>query len=118
MAIACGKSASAIPSGDELENYVEIRAYADCRCKLERRAQFLNNKRFRELIIRNYGSKRINNVIYIMATAFCYLIKVHGMTQFAITVTRGDFGLTNILQTWKKIIDAGLIAYSGPMYAR
>ena len=74
------------------------------RCDIEEGdLRFLDNNRLRKIIHDLYRHKRKGKIIYITATAVCHLANQYGQMFLALPVAIGDFGLTNLYQTARKV---------------
>lgn len=85
-------------------------------CGIEEGLRFLDNNRLRKIIHSLYRHKRKGKVIYITATALCQLSNRYGQTFLALPVVIGDFGLTNLYQTARKVAVTVLLGGIGPLY--
>jgi len=85
-------------------------------CGIEEGLRFLDNDRLRKIIHDLYRHKRKGKIIYITATAVCQLANRYGQTFLALPIAIGDFGLTNLYQTARKIGVTALLGGVGPLY--
>lgn len=85
-------------------------------CGIDEGVRFLDNERLRKIIHDLYRSKSKNRIIYITGTALCHLSKMYGQTFLALPVAIGDFGLTNLYQTLRKVVVTLLLGGVGPLY--
>ena len=93
--------------------YIDV-DYIDC--GVEEGLRYLDNDRIRKIIHDLYANKRRGKIIYITATAVCHLAKTYGKDFLALPFTIGDFGLTNVYQTTRKIFVTVLLGAVGPLY--
>ena len=98
-----------IRGGDDFINVDYIQ------CNIEDGLRYLDDTRLRRIIHNLYRHKRKGKLIYIIATAVCHLANQHGQTFLALPVAIGDFGLTNLYQTVRKIVATVLLGAVGPL---
>lgn len=84
-------------------------------CDLERGVRYLDDNRLRKIIHDLFRSKRKGKIIYITATAVCHLANLYGRTFLALPFAVGDFGLTNVYQTSRKVFATVLLGGVGPL---
>lgn len=94
-------------------DYIDV-DYIDC--GVEEGLRYLDNDRIRKIIHDLYAHKRRGRLIYITATAVCHLAKTYGKEFLALPFAIGDFGLTNVYQTTRKICVTVLLGAVGPLY--
>lgn len=82
-------------------------------CAIEQGIGFLENKRLRKIVISLYRKKGRAKIIYITATALCQIADQYGITFLAFPVAIGDFGITNLYQTSRKLVGTTLIGAAG-----
>jgi len=85
-------------------------------CGIEEGLRFLDNERLRKIIHDLYRHKRKGKIIYITATALCKIANQYGQTFLALPVAIGDFGLTNLYQTVRKVGVTVLLGGVGPLF--
>ena len=85
-------------------------------CNIEEGIRYLNDIRLRKIIIDLYRHKRKGKIIYITATAFCNIANKYGQTFLALPFAIGDFGLTSLYQTIRKVVVTILLGAIGPLY--
>lgn len=90
--------------------------YISDRCTIEEGVRFLDNERLRKIIHDIYRYKRRGKIIYITATAFCHIANKYGTTFLDLPFAVGDFGLTNVYQTTRKIFVTILLSTVGPLF--
>lgn len=98
LGISLGTSVGFLSRGGVLIDSDYIRD----RCQIETGIGFLDNPRFRQIVKNLYKYKKQGQIIYITATALCYLITDHGRNYWNLPVTIGDFGLTSLYHTLRK----------------
>ena len=112
--LACGLSgltyASMYRGGADFINV----DYLDC--GIENGVHFLDNDRLRKIIHDLYSHKRKGQMIYITATALCHLANQYGQNFIALPFAIGDFGFTNLYQTFRKGLVSVLVGFSGTLY--
>lgn len=89
---------------------------SDITCGIEEGLRFLDNDNFKLIIHKLYRNKRKGKLIYITATALCHLIHNHHKMVLAMPFNIGNFGLTNLYQTARKITVTILLGAVGPLY--
>ena len=124
--IFAGNSSLSIPNGGDLtmedldlclDSARVPKHLYDCMSVYPYGASYLENNRFRNIIGRDFKSKKLKNqVIYITVSALCRLIQDNGGFQWSapIPFIVKDFGITDLIQTMKKVIGTGFIAV-GPL---
>ena len=85
-------------------------------CGIDEGVRFLDNNRSIKIIHDLYRHKRKGKIIYITATAVCQLANRYGQTFLALPVAIGDFGVTNLYQTARKVGVTVLLGGVGPLY--
>ena len=92
--------------------------YIKSTCNIKEGVSYLDDIRLRNIIIDLYRHKVKGNgkIIYITATAICHLANRYGKTFFALPFAMGDFGLTNVYQTFRKALVTILLGAVGPVY--
>lgn len=85
-------------------------------CGIEEGLHFLDNKRVRKIILDLYRHKRKGKIIYITATAVCHIANQYGVMFSALPFAMGDFGLTSIYQTIRKVSIGVLLGSVGPLW--
>lgn len=85
------------------------------KCNIEPGVRYLDDARLRNIIVDLYRHKRKGKIIYITATAVCYLAKRYGKTFLALPFALGDFGLTSIYQTLRKSLVISLFSAVPPL---
>jgi len=95
------------------ENFINV-DYIDC--GIESGLQYLDNDRLRKIIHHLFKNKRKGKVIYITATALCHLANQYGQHFLALPFAIGDFGVTNVYQTIKKLTVTILLGSLGPLF--
>lgn len=85
-------------------------------CGVEEGLRYLDNDRIRNIIHSLFRNKRRGKLIYITATAACHIAKTYGKDFLSFPVAIGDFGLTNLYQTIRKICVTVLLGAVGPLY--
>lgn len=85
-------------------------------CNIEQGLRFLDDTRLRRIIHDLYRYKRRGKIIYITSTAVCHLINRYGQMFLALPFAIGDFGLTNIYQTARKVVVTVLLGGIGPLW--
>lgn len=86
------------------------------KCEIEEGLRFLDNDRLRKIIHDLYRHKRKGRLIYITATAVCQLANIYGQTFLALPFAVGDFGVTNLYQTVRKLFVTVLLGAAGPLF--
>lgn len=122
--IFASNSSLSVPNGGDLtmqdlemvldSTRVPKRLY-DCISAYPPGASYLDNNRFRNIIGRQFKSKKLKNeVIYITVSALCRVTQENGVFQWSapIPLIVKDFGITDLVQTLKKLIGTGFVATS------
>lgn len=103
--------------GDTLVPLLNVAAE---QCEIDQGLGFLDSERLRKIIYSNHGSKAIRTrngkILYITASAACFIAKRYGQTLPAFPIPIGDFGLTNAYQGVRKGVASGLFCICGPIY--
>ena len=89
-------------------------SYIDC--GIEKGYRYLNNDRLRKIIHDLYRHKRKGKIIYITSTAVCHLAHRYGQDFLALPIAMGDFGLTSLYQTVRKILVVTLLGGVAPLW--
>ena len=84
-------------------------------CRIEEGIRYLDNTRLRNIIHDLYSHKRKRKLIHITATAACHLAHRYGSTGLALPFAIGDFGLTNVYQTFRKGLATLLVTSAGSL---
>jgi len=111
--LACGFSLSSIWLVRGGENFINV-DYIEC--GIEEGLRYVDNDRIRKIVHDLFRHKRKGKIIYITSTAACHLVKVYGKHFLELPVAVGDFGITNLYQTLKKMTVALLLGAVGPLY--
>ena len=85
-------------------------------CNIDEGTNYLDDKRLRNIINNLYRHKGKGKIIYITATALCYVANQYGRTFLALPITIGDFGLTSLIQTLRKGLVVFLLGSIVPLY--
>ena len=101
---------------DDEGNLVDVVDVDYIKCGIEEGIRYLDNDRIRKIIIDLYFKKIKRKVIFITATAACHLAKKYGTTFLALPIAVGDFGLTNLYHTLRKLCVTILLGAIGPLY--
>jgi hypothetical protein len=85
-------------------------------CNIEEGLRYLDDNRFRKIIHDLYYYKRKGKIIYITTTVVCHLAHRYGPMFLSLPFAIGDFGLTNLYQTVRKVAVTVLLGGVGPLY--
>lgn len=94
------------------QDFIDV-DYIDC--SIEDGLSFLDSARLRNVIHDLYSNKRKARMIYITATAVCHLSKQYGQMFPAVPFAIGDFGMTSIYQTARKLSASILLSAVAPL---
>lgn len=89
---------------------------SDIECGLEKGIRFLDHDRLRKIIHDIGRHKRKGKIIYITSTALCSLANRYGQTFLSLPFAVGDFGVTNLYQTARKLGVTILLGGIGPLW--
>ena len=90
--------------------------YIRAACNITEGVNYLDDHRIRNIIADLYRHKSKGKIIYITATAVCHIVNRYGQTFLALPFAVGDFGLTSLYQTLRKLIVTILLGAVGPLY--
>lgn len=85
-------------------------------CQIEEGLRFLDNDRLRKIVHDLYRYKRRDKILYIIATAICHLANEYGQSFLTSPFGRGDFGVTNLYQSARKIAVTILLGEVEPLF--
>lgn len=85
-------------------------------CGIEEGLRYLDNDRLGKIVHDLYKQKRKGKIIYITATALSHVAHQYGQEFLALPFAIGDFGLTNVYQTIRKVVVTILLGGVGPLY--
>jgi len=86
-------------------------------CVIEEGVGYLDNDRLRKIIHYLYEYKKVNNVIFITATALCKLVLEYGVMFPALPIVIRDFGFTNLWDTLRKFMVSLFVFSIVPVWA-
>ena len=96
-------------------NFIDMVDTDSIKCTIDEGVSYLDDARLRNIIKDLYKHKNKGKIIYITATALCHLTHRYGQTFLALPFAVGDFGLTNVYQTFRKAIVSILLGGVGPL---
>ena len=96
-------------------NFIDMVDTDSIKCTIEDGVSYLDDARLRNIIKDLYKHKSKGKIIYITATALCHLTHRYGQTFLALPFAVGDFGLTNVYQTFRKGMVSILLGGIGPL---
>lgn len=87
-------------------------------CGIKYGLQFIDNDRIRKIVFSLYKNKRRGKVIYITATALCYIVARYGKDFLALPFAVGDFGVTSLYQATRKTVGVILVSSILPLFLK